>query len=295
MEHVHNLLDKEKKLLAAKDILALDRDLKSLSLPKALKVESKNGLHLSLNAPLSKEVKDYILALKPWRKGPFFLDSYFIDSEWQSFIKLSALLKVVKASDINLADSDIIDIGANNAYYAFELALKGAKSITCLDPSGRFYKQFEFINLLANFKNINYRLLGIEDSHLLQKSFDLVLCLGVLYHRKDPLNTLKELFNITKKDGALILETLIINSKSPLSYTPYPTYAGMKNVYFLFSPSALVNLSLHAGFKNCDLVHKSYTTSKEQRSTPFIDSKSLGDNIESIRPRVQRAIFILKR
>ncbi|PAF43107.1 tRNA 5-methoxyuridine(34)/uridine 5-oxyacetic acid(34) synthase CmoB [Helicobacter sp. 11S02629-2] len=289
------LYEKELKLLSAKDILALEARLQNLQLPKALKVESKKGLHLKLDTPLTQEVKDYILALKPWRKGPFYLEEYFIDSEWQSFIKLKALLKTLASLGIDLKQSDIIDIGANNAYYAFELALKGAQSITCLDPSGRFYKQFEFINKLANFTNINYRLLGIEDAYLLKKSFDLVLCLGVLYHRKDPLNTLKELHSLTKKDGTLILETLIINQKAPLSYTPYPSYAGMKNVYFLHSPSALSNLSLHAGFKSCDLVHKSYTTSKEQRSTEFIDSKSLGDSIESIRPKVLRAIFALKR
>ena len=110
---------------------------------------------------------------------------------------------------------------------------------------------------------------------MLNAKYDLILCLGVLYHRKEPLQTLKQLKSILAPNEILLLETLILQDKAATCLCPYPTYAKMPNVFYIFSPQALQNLALHAGFKSCEILSYSYTDNTEQRSTDFIDKKKL--------------------
>lgn len=249
----------------------------------------QNGVHivfdLFANDKDLQALNDIVSLLKPWRKGPFYLhsnqenikNSIFIDSEWQSHIKMKAILDALDILDYKIAGKDILDVGCNNGYYMFDLALRGAKSVMGIDPVGVFFLQFYLILKLTKLSNIFYRLLGIQDIHRLSKKFDCVFCMGVLYHRSEPLQALKSLKKALKKDGLLILETLVVENDSPIALLPYPTYAKMTNVFYIFSPSALHNLSLRAGFNDCELISLSYTDNNEQRSTSFINKQSLGD------------------
>ncbi|WP_104718150.1 tRNA 5-methoxyuridine(34)/uridine 5-oxyacetic acid(34) synthase CmoB [Helicobacter trogontum] len=251
-------------------------------------------------------LNDLILELKPWRKGPFCLhytkDSknmqFFIDSEWQSNKKMKLILKALDTIQYDLKDKTVLDVGCNNGYYMFDLALRGIKHITGIDPIAIFFLQFYFIYKLSNISHCNFRLLGVQDVSKLRAKYDLVLCLGVLYHRKEPLQTLKQLKSVLAPNGILLLETLILQDESPTCLCPYPAYAKMPNVFYIFSPQALQNLALHAGFKSCELLSYSYTDNTEQRSTDFIDKKSLGDYLTSTQtaegyPPACRGIFML--
>ncbi|EEO23491.1 hypothetical protein HRAG_00548 [Helicobacter bilis ATCC 43879] len=268
---------------------------------------TKEALSLYFHNISSNEfqtLQDLALDLKPWRKGPFCLygaennTQFFIDSEWQSNKKMKLILQALDIIGYNLKDKVVLDVGCNNGYYMFDLALRGVKHISGIDPIAIFFLQFYFIHKLTNISHCAFRLLGVQDVIMLNAKYDLILCLGVLYHRKEPLQTLKQLKSILAPNGILLLETLILQDSNATCLCPYPTYAKMPNVFYIFSPQALQNLALHAGFKSCEILSYSYTDNTEQRSTDFIDKKSLGDYLTPTQtiegyPPACRGIFVL--
>lgn len=290
--------NEELKLLNAKDIKELINLLSSLK-AKDIKLEKaffKQGVNLILEDDFFLDsLKECIFKLKPWRKGPFLINSFLLDSEWRSDFKLEIILKLLKQEGLSLDGKSIADIGSNNGFYmlALNLIFKDIKEITCIDPNARFYLQFYLFNMLLRNTKIDFRLLGLESFCLQEdKKYDILFCLGVLYHRSNIIETLKQLKSLMKQESALFLETLIIDSKEPIMLTP-KEFLGMKNIYFIPSASALSNLALKCGFKSCTFLSSSITNNKEQRSTEFIDSKSLGDFLESSKQQAIRGMFKL--
>lgn len=68
------------------------------------------------------------------------------------------------------------------------------------DPSIKYRLQFELINALAKTP-IKYELLGVEDLPSYSLKFDVIFCLGVIYHRSDPIKMLKDLKAGLNKNG----------------------------------------------------------------------------------------------
>ena len=65
------------------------------------------------------------------------------------------------------------------------------------------YLQFAFLNKFIR-SNINYELLGVESLPEYAAKFDTIFCLGVIYHRSDPIKMLKELKTALNPGGELI-------------------------------------------------------------------------------------------
>jgi len=220
------------------------------------------------NFELLPEILEIAKMLKPWRKGPFRINNIFIDSEWKSYIKWNSL-----KPHLNLENKDVLDVGCNNGYYMFRMLELNPKSITGFDPSALFNLQFEFINTFIK-SDIKYKLLGIEHIPYYEKKFDVIFCMGVLYHRKDPIDMLKELKIGLKENGEVILDTLIIEGNEDIALSPV-RYAKMKNVYFIPTLKTLYNWIEKAKFKEIEFLGKRYTTTNEQRKTEWIDGESL--------------------
>ncbi|GAA8471978.1 tRNA 5-methoxyuridine(34)/uridine 5-oxyacetic acid(34) synthase CmoB [Helicobacter pylori] len=228
-----------------------------------------------------KTLLEEIMALRPWRKGPFEISQIKIDSEWDSSIKWDLVKNATP-----LKDKVVADVGCNNGYYLFKMLEHGPKSLVGFDPGVLVKKQFEF---LAPFfdkeKKIIYESLGVEDLHeKYPNAFDVIFCLGVLYHRKSPLETLKALYHALKIKGELVLDTLIIDSPLDIALCPKKTYAKMKNVYFIPSVSTLKGWCERVGFENFEVLSVSKTTPKEQRKTDFILGQSLEDFLDKTDP-----------
>ena len=220
------------------------------------------------------KINQLCISLKPWRKGPFLIMQNEINSEWDSSIKFN----IIK-NHLDIKDKDVADIGCNNGYYMFRMLGLNPKSITGFDPSALCKCQFDFINHFMQ-SNIQFELLGIEDLVHYDRKFDFIICLGVLYHRTNPIDCLKIVKQSLNKNGVLILDSIIIDSNHPISLSPM-SYASMKNVYFIPSKNALQNWLKKAGFKNIEIIAIMKTTTKEQRKTKWIDSYSLEDFLDS--------------
>ncbi|PAF46392.1 tRNA 5-methoxyuridine(34)/uridine 5-oxyacetic acid(34) synthase CmoB [Helicobacter sp. 12S02634-8] len=222
-----------------------------------------------LDTELYPLIQEIALDLKPWRKGPFYLGELFIDTEWQSFMKWDRI-----ACFVDLAGKDVADIGCNNGFYLFAMAKSSPKSLTGFDPSGLYKMQFDFINLFIQ-QTITYELLGVEHLKIYDKKFDMIFCLGVLYHRSDPILTLKALYAGLKEEGEVILDTLVIDSSLEIALCPKTSYAKMPNVYFIPSVPTLEGWCIRAGFSCVEVLAIWDTTPQEQRKTQWIDGQSL--------------------
>lgn len=210
--------------------------------------------------------------LKPWRKGPFDIFGTFIDTEWNSDIKYSII-----ENFLNINEKTVIDIGANNGYYLFRMSQKNPKSLTGIDPNGHSFLQFFLLRKLLGI-DVDFWRLGVEDLSVLGK-FDTAIFLGVLYHRKDPIGALKNIFNALNKGGELILDSLIIDSQKPICLCP-TSYAKMTNVHFIPSIKTLQNWLLKTGFKEIVHIKTIKTTTQEQRKTEWINSQSLDNFLD---------------
>jgi len=220
------------------------------------------------------QIKESALLMKPWRKGPFRINDLFIDSEWQSQIKYNLL-----EPHFNLQDKIVGDIGCNNGYYLFRMLSQKPKKLIGFDPSAIYYSQFMFLDHFIK-SDIVYELLGVEHVEYYEHKFDTLFCLGVLYHRSDPVAMLKSLFKGLNKGGELILDTFMIDGEGEMCLTPRDRYSKIPNIYFVPTVSALKNWCLRAGFESVEVLEIMKTDLNEQRKTEWIDTQSLEDFLD---------------
>lgn len=241
---------------------------------KALNLACNFSLDDSVNLSTNSQAKDEILTitkkLKPWRKGPFKIDDLFIDTEWQSFIKFNILKPFMN----EISQKCVADIGCNNGYYMFKMLEFNPAKLIGFDPSIKYRLQFELINALAKTP-IKYELLGVEDLPNYGLKFDVIFCLGVIYHRSDPIKMLKDLKAGLNKNGVVFLDTMYIEDEREIALVPNKTYSKIPNIYFVPSISALKNWCERAGFKEFEVLATKKTDENEQRKTEWIDSFSL--------------------
>jgi len=261
-----------KKWLTWKNILPYQEAIKSLPnyIDVEVTLEDKVGLHIpNLSKEAAEEIRQTALLMKPWRKGPFQINDLFIDSEWQSQIKYNLL-----ESHFNLKDKIVGDIGCNNGYYLFRMLAQKPKKLIGFDPSAIYYSQFQFINHFVQ-SDIIYELLGVEHVGFYEHKFDMLFCLGVLYHRSDPVAMLKSLFKGLNKGGELILDTFMIDGEDEVCLTPKDRYSKIPNIYFVPTVNALKNWCFRAGFYTVEVLETMVTESNEQRKTEWIETESL--------------------
>jgi tRNA (mo5U34)-methyltransferase len=267
------------KWLTWKDIKPLREALSRLQPLKAtISLEDTIMIESDISTSEKKEIEHIARQMRPWRKGPFQLFDTFIDSEWNSAIKYN-LLKPY----FNLKDKCVADVGCNNGYYMFRMLEQNPTKIVGFDPSPLCLTQFEFINHFVQ-SDITYELLGIEHLEFYPEKFDTIFCLGVLYHRSDPIGALKSLKKSLNKGGEIFLDTFMIDGEEEIALTPNKTYSKIPNIYFIPTIAALKNWVLRAGFKEFHLLEVRKTEENEQRKTEWILGESLEYFLDPLNP-----------
>ena len=229
-----------------------------------------------LSAGETQRITHHLKQLMPWRKGPYHLHGIHIDTEWRSDFKWERVLPHLAP----LKDRTILDVGCGSGYHMWRMVGEGAKMVVGIDPTELFLCQFEVVRkLLGNDRRANLIPLGIEQMQPLA-AFDTVFSMGVLYHRKSPLDHLSQLKAQLVKGGELVLETLVIDGDMNTCLVPADRYAKMKNVYFIPSVPCLINWLEKIGFKNVRCVDQAVTTLEEQRRTDWLENESLVDFLD---------------
>jgi tRNA (mo5U34)-methyltransferase len=269
--------DERKKWLTWKNIAPFQEAIQALKTYKDVKVRlgDKVEVHIpDLTQEDAQQIKETALLMKPWRKGPFQINDLFVDSEWQSQIKYNLL-----EPHFDLKDKIVGDIGCNNGYYLFRMLSQQPKKLIGFDPSAIYYSQFQFINHFIK-SDIVYELLGVEHVEFYEHRFDTLFCLGVLYHRSDPVAMLKSLLKGLQKGGELILDTFMIDGEDEICLTPRDRYSKIPNIYFVPTVNDLKNRCYRAGFESVEVLEIMKTEPTEQRKTEWIDTQSLEDFLD---------------
>jgi tRNA (mo5U34)-methyltransferase len=222
-----------------------------------------------------KILQENAKVLIPWRKGPFNLCGLEIDSEWQSNKKYNLLRPY-----FNLKDKIVADVGCNNAYYMFRMLEDKPKKLVGFDPSALFKTQFEFVNTFIK-SDIVYELMGVEHMEHYEHKFDFIFMLGVLYHRSDPVSTLKALRNSLNPNGEVIVDSFMIDGEDEVSLTPHDRYSLIPNIYFIPTINCFKNWLNRAGFKDIEVLEITQTDSEEQRVTSWSFEVSLSEMLDS--------------
>lgn len=215
--------------------------------------------------------------LMPWRKGPFELFGEHIDTEWRSDWKWDRVALHVAP----LAGKYVLDVGCGSGYHLWRMLGEEAKMVIGIDPTPLFLAQFYAIKHFYGQSKVHMLPLGIEQMPEL-KSFDTVFSMGVLYHRRDPIQFITELKNQLSKGGQLVLETLVVDGDENTVLMPTGRYAQMRNVWFLPSTAALTIWLSRLGFEDINVVDESMTTLEEQRTTEWMTNQSLADFLDPI-------------
>ena len=128
--------------------------------------------------------------------------------------------------------------------------------------------------------DIVYEMLGVEHLEFYNHKFDFIFMLGVLYHRPDPVGTLKSLARGLNSKGEILIDTFMIDGDEELCLTPNKRYSKIPNIYFIPTIPALKNWLERAGFENIEVLATTVTTSEEQRKTPWSFDQSLEDFLD---------------
>ncbi len=258
--------------------------------------------------PEPEAVVTALQALAPWRKGPFETVGVHLDAEWRCDLKWARVQDAV-----TFTGKRVFDVGCGNGYYLLRALGAGAHAALGIDPTWLYVAQFAALRALGVGVNSERPTasafpawvlpLGIEDVPVRDVCADVVLSMGVLYHRKSAIEHLEQLKAALVTGGTLVLESLIVPGDERTVLVPEARYAQMRNVWMIPSVAALELWLRRVGFSDVRVVDVSTTTTQEQRPTAFMNSLSLEHFLDPNNdeltvegyPRPRRAVVVARR
>ena len=115
----------------------------------------------------------------------------------------------------DLKGKKVIDVGAWDGFFSFEAERRGAivlavDTVMWREEHKTFTTKKRGFNFARKILNSKIKDKEVEINDLSKKivgEFDLVLCLGILYHMENPLGMCRKMSDICADGGMLILET----------------------------------------------------------------------------------------
>lgn len=231
----------------------------------------QTGATVHLEMPGADDLAHNLRQLHPWRKGPFQFANVFIDTEWRSDWKWQRIQPY-----LDLNGHRVLDVGCGNGYFGWRMLQAGASEVIGIDPTILFCMQHQAVQRFVNHPSHWVLPLGIEDipHHAL---FDSVFSMGVIYHRRSPLQHIEHLKDLLLPHGQLILESIITQDNQ--GFRPNRRYARMRNVWWIPTVAEMTEWLKAAGFRNVQCLDVSSTSTDEQRSTDWMTFESLAQSL----------------
>ncbi len=158
--------------------------------------------------------------LMPWRKGPFDFFGIPIDTEWRSDWKWDRVAPHLA----NLEGRRVLDVGCGSGYHCWRMLGAGARRVIGIDPGLLFLFQFLSVKRYLADAPVDLLPVRMEDLPAKLETFDTTFSMGVLYHRRSPIDHLLELKDTLRRGGELVLETLVVDGPEGYSLVPEDRY-----------------------------------------------------------------------
>lgn len=143
------------------------------------------------------ELEERVRALDPWfhdldlhgvRTAPGHPLGNFLQDLWE---------QVEPAFPADMSGTTVLDIGCNAGFYSLQLHARGAR-VTGLEHDPHYLEQARFAAEVLGAE-IEYLLMDVYDVDRLDRQFDYVLFMGVLYHLRYPLYALDKVARLPRK------------------------------------------------------------------------------------------------
>jgi 2-polyprenyl-3-methyl-5-hydroxy-6-metoxy-1,4-benzoquinol methylase len=188
--------------------LVVDQPVLTMGDPDELTAEQMDVLHQCVNA------------LKPWKKGPLCIFGTHIDTEWRSDFKWERLQQSLP----NLKDKVVCDLGCGNGYFMYRMLEYSPKLVLGVDPNLHAWLEFHLFQRISGVENIKFEYMRGDIMASFPGMFDVVFCLGVLYHTPDPITMLKDIHKSMKGKSVSYIS---------FKYTYYTSVVVLFYIYYI--------------------------------------------------------------
>jgi tRNA (mo5U34)-methyltransferase len=123
---------------------------------------------------------------------------------------------LVHAAGGSLRGKRVLDIACNSGFWSVQCALLGA-DVVGFDARNELVEQAKLIKRITGLSNVDFRVLDFWDMspELLGGKFDVVLCLGILYHLPRLIDALRLVKEVCR--GYVLLDTQLSPSLCPIA------------------------------------------------------------------------------
>jgi tRNA (mo5U34)-methyltransferase len=244
----------------------------------------QNTIEIGRTEDLSLEQHELLLSglrtFMPWKKGPFQIFGHLIDAEWRSDLKWQRIQQL----NLDLKDKVIADIGCHNGYYMYRMAALKPRFVLGIEPVAKHWINFQILQSFYRLPELDFELLGVEHMGLFRESFDLIFCLGILYHHPDPIGLLRKMKGALKKGGTIIIDCQGIPGIDSTALVPSGRYASARGNWFLPTQACLENWIKRSGFRKVQCFFSEPLGPEEQRRTEWANIDSLKEFLDPTNP-----------
>lgn len=224
----------------------------------------------------SAQIQSAIESFVPWKKGPFELFGQSIDAEWNSSLKWQRLRPYLPP----LKDKVVADIGCHNGYFMFRMLEQNPGLVVGIEPYLKHLFSFDMFQKYIQRPELVFEPCGVEHMPYFGRSFDVVFCMGILYHHTDPVGLCRKIWHSMKPKATLVVDCQGIPGEQPVALVPERRYANAKGVWFLPTESCLHNWLRRAQFSDIKTVFSHQLEVDEQRTTKHAPIPSLAEALD---------------
>jgi tRNA (mo5U34)-methyltransferase len=170
-----------------------------------------------------EEIREGLRRLGPFAHEielPFGLTTHVPELSWRELerVRLPALKELMWPALLDhfggsLAGLRVLDTGCNCGGFTVEAAASGAKYVLGIDVVDRYLEQAIFVKDVLDLGNAEFRNLSVDDLDPDEVGhFDVVLCLGLLYHFQNPVLSMQKLAAVTAQ--MMVIDTDLEPSRS---------------------------------------------------------------------------------
>jgi len=117
---------------------------------------------------------------------------------------------LLSLTDGSLDGLTVLDLGSNQGFWSIEAARAGASSVLGVEGRAEHVAAARFVADVLDAPNVEFETLNVFSPELAERGpFDVVFCLGLLYHVDRPLELLERLARLTRR--WLVVDTSVVD------------------------------------------------------------------------------------